>query len=89
MERFIPYSSPDVVRTRCCNAATGFLLAAIPHIRLEALTHTASPMIFHAKMLGKRANERPFLLIHVGHLAEDAIVPNLMCKSLSEMSVFL
>lgn len=69
--------------------ATGMLLTAIHHAGLVALTHTPSPMDFLCKILGRPANERPFLLIPVGHPAEDAQVPDLRRKSLTEMSVFI
>jgi iodotyrosine deiodinase len=69
--------------------ATGMLLTAIHHAGLVALTHTPSPMDFLCKILGRPANERPFLLIPVGHPAEDAQVPDLKRKSLTEMSVFI
>lgn len=69
--------------------ATGMLLTAIHHAGLVALTHTPSPMDFLCKILGRPANERPFLLIPVGYPAEDAQVPDLKRKSLTEMSVFI
>lgn len=75
--------------TESVGIATGFLLAAIHHAGLVALTHTPSPMNFLSEVLGRPANERPFLLIPVGHAAEDATVPDLRRKSLAEMSVFL
>lgn len=43
--------------------ATGFLLTAIHQAGLVALTHTPSPMDFLTKLLGRPANEKPFLLI--------------------------
>ncbi|MEO0470289.1 MAG: nitroreductase family protein, partial [Bacteroidota bacterium] len=64
--------------------ATGFLLQAIHQAGLVALTHTPSPMNFLTKLLGRPANERPYLLIPVGYPAEDAAVPALTRKSLDE-----
>lgn len=61
--------------------AAGFLLLAIHNAGLVALTHTPSPMNFIAKALDRPENERPFLLIPVGHPAEDAEVPDLTRKS--------
>jgi iodotyrosine deiodinase len=46
-------------------------------------------MDFLCKILGRPANERPFLLIPVGYPTEDAQVPDLRRKSLTEMSVFI
>jgi iodotyrosine deiodinase len=69
--------------------ACGFLLSAIHHSGLVALTHTPSPMNFLSKILNRPENERPFLLIPVGYPAKDAMVPDLKRKSLSEISVWL
>ncbi len=68
--------------------ATGFLLAAIHHAGLVALTHTPSPMNFLQKTLQRPANERAFMLIPVGFPAENAEVPDLKRKELSEIAVF-
>ena len=68
--------------------ATGFLLTAIHHAGLVALTHTPSPMNFLSKLLQRPENERPFLLIPVGYPPEDAAVPPLNRKTLEEISVF-
>lgn len=66
--------------------ATGFLLAAIHHAGLVALTHTPSPMNFLQHILQRPENERPFLLIPVGYPAEGAQVPDLRRKSLHEVA---
>lgn len=55
--------------------ASGFLIAAIHHAGLCTLTHTPSPMGFLNEVLGRPANERPFLLLPVGHPADDCTVP--------------
>ena len=55
--------------------ATGFLIAALHHAGLATLTHTPSPMGFLNAILHRPANERPFLLLVVGHPAEHARVP--------------
>lgn len=68
--------------------AAGFLLTAIHDAGLASLTHTPSPMNFLQKILGRPANERPFLLIPVGYPAEDATVPSLTRKPLDEVAVF-
>lgn len=65
--------------------ASGFLLMAIHNAGLVALTHTPSPMNFIAKALNRPENERPFLLIPVGHPAEDAKVPDLTRKAKEEV----
>lgn len=54
--------------------ACGMLMAALHISGLATLTLTPSPMGFLAKIL-QRPNERPFLLIPVGHPAEAVTVP--------------
>jgi len=67
--------------------ATGFLLAALHMAGLATLTHTPSPMGFLGKILGRPANERPYLLIPVGYPAEGALVPAIEKKPLSQVLV--
>ena len=55
--------------------AVGMLLAAAHFAGLATLTHTPSPMRFLPEVLGRPANERPFLLIPVGYPAEGCRVP--------------
>ena len=68
--------------------ATGMLIAALHHCGLATLTHTPSPMRFLNQLLGRPANERPFLLLVVGHPAENARVPSLTKKPLEEIATF-
>ena len=74
--------------TESVGLACGFLLAAIHHAGLVALTHTPSPMNFLINILQRPNNEKPFLLIPVGYAAEDCWVPNLKRKELDEVAVF-
>ncbi len=67
--------------------ATGFLLTAIHHAGLAALTHTPSPMGFLSDILDRPKEERPFLLIPVGYPASDCVVPDLERKRLEEVMV--
>jgi iodotyrosine deiodinase len=67
--------------------ACGFMLAAIHHAGLIALTHTPSPMNFLTKILNRPENERPFLLIPVGYPAQETFVPKLTRKPLDEVMV--
>ncbi len=71
--------------TESVGLATGFLLTAIHHAGLVALTHTPSPMNFLTKILNRPQNEKPFLLIPVGYPAENAKVPNLIRKSATQV----
>lgn len=68
--------------------AVGFLLAAIHHAGLVALTHTPSPMNFLTKILERPANERPCFLIPVGYPTDDTYVPKLSRKPLKDIAVF-
>lgn len=68
--------------------ATGFLIAALHHAGLATLTHTPSPMGFLNGILDRPANEKPFLLLVVGHPASDARVPRITKKSLDSISTF-
>ena len=69
--------------------ACGFLIAALHWMGLATLTHTPSPMGFLSQVLRRPANEKPFLLLPVGFPAEDAEVPDIGKKSLSETVMFL
>lgn len=69
--------------------AAGFLITAIHNSGLASLTHTPSPMGFLNKILNRPKNERPFLLLVVGHPAEEAKVPDISKKELSEIAEFI
>lgn len=69
--------------------ATGFLLAALHHAGLVALTHTPSPMGFLRDVLGRPENEKPVLLVVTGYPAPDARVPRLERMALSEIVTVL
>ena len=64
--------------------ATGLLIAALHRAGLCSLTHTPSPMGFLNRILGRPANEKPFLLMVVGYPAKDVRVPDIQRKLLSE-----
>lgn len=73
--------------TESVGLAAGMLLSAIHNAGLVSLTHTPSPMNFLTKLLNRPENERPFLLIPVGYAAENAKVPNIGRKELSEVMI--
>ena len=75
--------------TESVGIATGFLVAAIHEAGLASLTHTPSPMGFLNKLLHRPAHEKPFLLLVVGHPAEEARVPDIQRRPLAEISSFL
>lgn len=68
--RYKNYYVPESV-----GIATGFLIAALHHAGLCALTHTPNPMKFLNKLLDRPASEKPNMIIAVGHPADDATVP--------------
>jgi len=65
--------------------ATGMLITAIHDVGLASLTHTPSPMGFLNQILKRPKNERPFLILVVGHPAKDAKVPDIKRKDMSEI----
>lgn len=69
--------------------ATGLLITAVHHAGLASLTHTPSPMNFLNEILGRPENERPFLILVVGHPAAEAQVPVIEKKSLAEIATFV
>ena len=75
--------------TESVGIATGILITALHTAGLATLTHTPSPMGFLNEVLGRPANERPFLLLVVGHPAPDAVVPAITKKPLDRIATFL
>ena len=69
--------------------ATGFLIAALHDAGLATLTHTPSPMNFLNGLCGRPENEKPYLLLVVGHPAKGCKVPNITRKPLNEIASFL
>ena len=82
--------SPLMLRRRYISSvgiAVGFLLAALHHAGLAALTHTPSPMRFLGEVLGRPDNERASVLIPVGYPMAGCRVPDIPRKPLSEVLV--
>lgn len=69
--------------------ACGMFISAIHRMGLVTLTHTPSPMGFLRQILGRPANERPFVLLPVGYPAPDAVVPDLRRKALEGVAIFV
>jgi nitroreductase len=69
--------------------ATGMLITALHYAGLATLTHTPSPMKFLNEILERPSYERPFLLLVTGYPAENAQVPDISKKSLSEITSFI
>jgi iodotyrosine deiodinase len=55
--------------------AVGFLIVALHQAGLVSLTHTPAPMGFLNEICGRPADEKPYILMVVGHPAEDATIP--------------
>lgn len=55
--------------------ATGFLIAALHDAGLATLTHTPNPMKFLNRLCDRPANEKPMMVLVVGHPALNATVP--------------
>ena len=70
--------------------ATVLLINALHNIGLATLTHTPNPMKFLSKILRRPTNERPMILLVVGHAAPDAKVPRAATvkKPLDQISSF-
>ncbi len=68
-----------------CGIAGGMFITALHHMGLATLTHTPSPMAFLTKVLGRPANERPFVLFPVGYPIDGCLVPDLGRKPLDEV----
>ncbi|WP_189057257.1 nitroreductase family protein [Longimycelium tulufanense] len=67
--------------------AVGMLLTTLHLSGLAALVHTPSPMRFLSEVLGRPRNEKAFAVVPVGYPAEDAVVPDLVRKSLDQVVV--
>lgn len=67
--------------------ALGFLLCALHHAGLAALTHTPSPMGVLTEVLGRPRNERPYVVLPIGWPAAGAQVPAITRKPLDEVLV--
>ena len=68
--RYKNYYVPESV-----GIASGFLIAALHHAGLTALTHTPNPMKFLGGLCGRPESEKPVMIIAVGHSAPAATVP--------------
>ena len=71
--------------------ACGLLIATLHEAGLATLTHTPSPMGFLRDLCGRPSNEKPVMIVIVGHAADDATVPEhaLKKKRLEQISSWL
>ena len=75
--------------TESVGIATGMLITALHHAGLVTLTHTPSPMKFLNDLLGRPANERPFLILVLGYPDAGATVPDITKKGMEDIAVFV
>ena len=79
-KRYYPHESVGI--------ATGLLIAALHHAGLATLTHTPSPMGFLNDLLHRPRNEMAYLLLVVGHPADDCQVPDITRLPLEGYATF-
>jgi len=80
--------SPTYYAIESVGIATGILVTAVHSCGLVSLTHTPSPIGFLNRILGRPLYEKPFVLLVVGHPAENALIPDIGRKPLEEISSF-
>lgn len=69
-ERIKHYYVPESV-----GIATGMLITALHSAGLSCLTHTPNPMKFLNDLCDRPENEKPIMILAVGHPSDDATVP--------------
>ena len=69
-ERVKHYYVPESV-----GIATGMLITALHTAGLSCLTHTPNPMKFLNELCDRPENEKPIMILAVGHPADNATVP--------------
>jgi nitroreductase len=84
-----PHSPRPYYAKESVGIAVGMLLASLHQAGLATLTHTPSPMRWLNEILGRPAEERPFVVIPVGYPAEYASVPDIERKRLDEVLIRL
>ncbi|MFB0611325.1 nitroreductase family protein [Aurantiacibacter poecillastricola] len=74
--------------TESVGIACGMLIATLHEAGLATLTHTPSPMAFLREICRRPANEKPLMIVVVGHPAPGATVPEhaLAKKPLEQIS---
>jgi len=69
--------------------ATGLLVAALHHAGLVMLPYTPNRAGFLNGILDRPENERSFLVLVVGHPADETTVPDIGKKTLGEIATFI
>jgi len=78
-------TEPNYYVNESVGIACGFFVMALHLTGLVTLTHTPSPMGFLNTLLGRPANEKPYILFPVGFPATGVTVPALTRKPLTEV----
>lgn len=65
--------------------AIGLLIASLHSAGLATLTHTPSPMGFLNQICGRPDNEKPLILLVVGHPAQNSRVPAISRKDIDDI----
>jgi nitroreductase len=68
--------------------ATGMLITGLHHAGLASLPYTPVKMRFLNTILGRPANERPFMILVAGYPAANARVPDIQKKTLQDIAEF-
>lgn len=71
--------------------AVGFMLAALHAAGLATLTHTPNPMQFLNRICGRPTNEKPLMIVVVGHPRPTATIPThaMIKKPLEQIATWL
>jgi iodotyrosine deiodinase len=77
--------------TESVGIATGMLLSALHAAGLATLTHTPNPMRFLNSICQRPEDEKPIMIVVVGHATEDATIPAhaVLKKPLDEIASWL
>lgn len=78
-------TEPNYYVNESVGIACGFFVLALHTMGLVTLTHTPSPMGFLNGILGRPANEKPYILFPIGYPAAGATVPAIARKPLAEV----
>jgi nitroreductase len=79
-------TDPNYYVNESVGIACGFFIMALHLMGIATLTHTPSPMGFLNELLGRPANEKPYILFPVGFPAPDATVPVITRKTFEEVA---
>ena len=79
---------PTYYSTESCGIAAGMFIHAVHNMGLVTLTHTPSPMGFLREILDRPNHEHAMLVMPVGYPADDAKVPDISRKELTDVAVF-